>query len=1063
MRTIIKKVIFRTTFLYVFFGALWILLSDRALAYIISDARTLARLSTYKGWAFIVVTGLLLHETLRTQFRRWEEEAAGRRQAERDLGEREEKYRTLFETMKQGAFYRRADGAFVDVNPAALGIHGTSREEFLSRGPKEVFWTMVREDGSLIRREDFPSAVALKSGRPVENFVAGLLNHRTGSYVWVVINAIPEFRRDEDKPYQVFVTLHDITELKRYEGDLRKQQEFQAALLESMADAVVACDTQGKLTYVNRLAREWHGVDITELRWDELKHQYALYEGDGTTPLDSDKIPLGRARRGEVVREAELVLATKGQPKRHVRASGAPFYDAAGRLLGAVVVMHDTTIHDVEGKRQALIAEILEVLNTPGEISDSMHRILLLLKNHTAIEAIGIRLKEGEDYPYRETKGFSEEFVELERSLCRRDEGGEIVRDGVGSPHLECMCGSVISGRIDPALPFFTRGGSFWTNNASRLLAATSPEDLQTRTRNRCNGDGYRSVALIPLRSGGEMAGLLQLNDPRPDCFSLDMIEFLERVAASIAIAVSRQEAAARLAESERKYRSIFESAAVGIYQGSPEGKPVKVNPALAQMHGYDSAEEMEREVRDYGKNLFVDQAERLPIRERLAREGFLKENEAEMYRKDGSTFWGRMNSHVVKDITGRILYIEGMVQDITERKRLEDQLRQAQKMEAIGTLAGGVAHDFNNILTVIIGLGYMLQGELEQASPHRAWVDQIMASSQRAASLTQSLLAFSRKQKINLEPHNINDVIWNVGKLLKRLLTEDIELTLNLSDEDLTALTDVTQLDQVLMNLTSNARDAMPGGGTLAMETRAITVQPQSVLHEGVALKPGEYVLLSVSDNGIGMDEETQKRIFDPFFTTKEVGKGTGLGLSTVYGIVKQHEGYVTVSSEPGKGTTFRVYLPHVRAERRTDRQAQQTEIRKGTETILVVEDDEAVRKLIEHALKAYGYVTMDAVDGEDAVRVFGEYGDSIDLIILDVVMPRKNGKEALEDIKRVRPDARAIFISGYTGDVVIDKGVESESVDYVSKPLSIPELLVRVREVLDRRPGPQSTDRRR
>jgi len=367
-----------------------------------------------------------------------------------------------------------------------------------------------------------------------------------------------------------------------------------------------------------------------------------------------------------------------------------------------------------------------------------------------------------------------------------------------------------------------------------------------------------------------------------------------------------------------------------------------------------------------------------------------------------------------------------------------------------VGTLAGGVAHDFNNILTVIMGLGNLMQMEIDKDDIHRAYIDQIVASSERAADLTRSLLAFSRKQRITLEPHKVNGVVTSTAKLLTRLLPEDISLSMDLTGKDTSSLLDVSQIGQVLMNLATNARDAMPHGGSLTITTDRAKIDKNFTKTHGFG-RTGEYVRLSVSDTGIGIDDSTMKRIFEPFFTTKEVGKGTGLGLASAYGVVKQHNGYVTVSSIPFKGTTFDIYLPLI--DTPSPQEAPTTrEIKGGAETILIVEDDRDVRNMLTKILGSHGYATIEAVDGDDAIGVFTTHREEIDLIILDVVMPGKNGAEALGEITRTDHSVKAIFVSGYTGDVVIEKGIQSESVDFLQKPLSVQALLGKVREVLDR-----------
>jgi len=348
----------------------------------------------------------------------------------------------------------------------------------------------------------------------------------------------------------------------------------------------------------------------------------------------------------------------------------------------------------------------------------------------------------------------------------------------------------------------------------------------------------------------------------------------------------------------------------------------------------------------------------------------------------------------------------------------------------------------------VIMGLANVLQVKLDRNDSARADADQIVASSRRAADLVQSLLAFSRKQRIILEPHDVGTIVRSTAKLLGRLLTEDIELKVEVNGGKSLALLDVSQIDQVLMNLATNARDAMPRGGRLTITTGRARIGGSFVRTHGFG-RAGHYLKLSVSDTGVGMDGKTMARIFDPFFTTKEVGKGTGLGLASVYGIVKQHGGYITVRSTPGEGTTFDIYLPLIDS---ADQQpAASPTPQGGSEKVLVVEDDPDVRKMLTRVLGSGGYATLEAADGKEALRVVAEHGRSIDLVILDVVMPGKNGREVFDEITRIDSGVKVIFMSGYTGDIVIDKGVRHESADFLQKPLSVEKLLAKVREVLD------------
>ncbi len=389
----------------------------------------------------------------------------------------------------------------------------------------------------------------------------------------------------------------------------------------------------------------------------------------------------------------------------------------------------------------------------------------------------------------------------------------------------------------------------------------------------------------------------------------------------------------------------------------------------------------------------------------------------------------------------------------IADRKRLEAQLRQSQKMEAVGHLAGGIAHDFNNILTAIMGYGNLLAEMVGEQSNLKPLIDPILRSAERAADLTRQILAFSRKQRLSPKKTELNSLIDGIHKLMLRLIGEDIAIKINYSARKIFVMVDPGQIEQVLMNLCTNARDAMPRGGILSIGTSVVDLDEHDAgLHE--LEEPGAYALISLSDTGRGIDEETRRMIFEPFFTTKVVGKGTGLGLSIVYGIIKQHKGQISVYSERGIGTTFKIYLPLLASPQEdqipAERQAA-VPVLKGTETILLAEDNPEARKLLTLVLKESGYRVIAAVDGEDAVRRFSEYGDEIDLLLFDVVMPGKSGKDACNLIRQIRPEVKVLFMSGYTADIIIDKGLAQNDFNFIAKPVSPRELRLKVRGVLD------------
>jgi len=418
--------------------------------------------------------------------------------------------------------------------------------------------------------------------------------------------------------------------------------------------------------------------------------------------------------------------------------------------------------------------------------------------------------------------------------------------------------------------------------------------------------------------------------------------------------------------------------------------------------------------------------------------------------KKDGSPVEIRISAAPLYDSKGNVNGIMALLADFTDQKKLEEQLRHAQKMEAVGQLAGGIAHDFNNILTAIIGYGSILRMRI-QNDQLRQHVESILASAERAANLTKSLLAFSRKQILNPKPVNVNSIITRVEGLLARIIGEDIDLKTELSDKDLIVMADAGQMEQVLMNLAANARDAMPDGGLLTIETEILALDEEYKKTHSYG-EPGEYAVISLTDTGLGMDEDTRKRIFEPFFTTKEVGKGTGLGLSMAYGMIKQHKGNINVYSEPGRGTTFKIYLPLVKtAADEETRSVEHTGMIGGVEAILLSEDDSAVRKLTKNVLEEAGYTVIEAEDGEEALNKFRGNDGSIRLLLLDVIMPKKDGKAVYEEIRKTHPAIKALFMSGYTANIIHKKGILEKDLNFISKPVAPAELLRLVRKVLD------------
>ena len=519
------------------------------------------------------------------------------------------------------------------------------------------------------------------------------------------------------------------------------------------------------------------------------------------------------------------------------------------------------------------------------------------------------------------------------------------------------------------------------------------------------------------------------------------------------------QERTAELDQQRVFLRQVIDLNPSFIFAKDREGRFTLVNHAVAEAYGTTVEDLLGKTDADFNQNgeeLAHFRRDDLEVIETRT-ERFIPEEV--ITDASGNVRWLQTIKRPMVAVDGSVTQMLGVATDITQRKRAEEalrdsegMLRQAQKMESIGTLAGGIAHDFNNLMTAVTGYSELVLRRMPADEPLRSKVEEIKNAGDRAASLTRQLLAFGRKQMLKPVVLNLNTVITGIGKMLPRLIGEDIELRFNLKASLGQVNADPGQIEQVLMNLVVNARDAMPSGGLLTVKTENVEFADRFG-HHRMIVEPGSYVVLSVTDNGIGMDAETQSHIFEPFFTTKEMGKGTGLGLATVYGIVKQSGGSIWVYSEPGEGTTFRIYLPRVDEMTTTMEveSAAQRLLGRGDETILLVEDEDIVRALAKEILLEYGYTVLTASNGREGLKVSREFTERIDLIVTDVVMPQMSGHELAENIRAARPEMPVLYMSGFTDDAVVRHGVSAQEMCFIQKPFSPESLAIKVREVLD------------
>ncbi|MBI2921029.1 MAG: response regulator [Planctomycetes bacterium] len=559
------------------------------------------------------------------------------------------------------------------------------------------------------------------------------------------------------------------------------------------------------------------------------------------------------------------------------------------------------------------------------------------------------------------------------------------------------------------------------------------------------------SGVCVPIPGdSGLSRGVLCVHRGAARGFSEEELRFLQDVARLLGAAAGRP----RAAPSPERLRERFEIDIAGDFLADPDGRILSCNPAFAEIFAFPSAE------RAIGTSLAA--LEPLPgcwkeLRDRVARDGIVRRHACELRRRDGQAVFVVVNAVAHLDAAGRLAEIAGAIVDRTDQKLLEDQFRQAQKMEAVGRLAGGVAHDFNNLLTAILGYGGLLREKLEGDRENLVDLDEILKAGERAAVLTRQLLAFSRKQVLHPEVLDAGEVLRGLQGMLRRIIGENIVLTLVPESTPGWVHADRGQLEQVILNLVVNSRDAMPDGGRLTIETATAELDAARVLdHPGAA--PGLYVVLSVTDTGHGMDKETLSHLFEPFFTTKPQGKGTGLGLSTVYGIVHQSGGLIDVFSEPGHGASFRIGLPLVPALGQMRERPTSIRRMNGTETVLLVEDEPGVRALARRVLISLGYSVISAADGDHALRAWTADHGNVDLLLTDIIMPGLNGRELARQLSELGMTCPVLFTSGHPQDEILRNGVMEGSFAFLQKPFTPIALALKVREVLDGRGQPKA-----
>lgn len=949
------------------------------------------------------------------------------KRAEAALRDSEARFKTIFDhapvAIGIGAV---EDGRLLEVNPAWLRLMGYRRQEVLGRtaGELGIYLDEAAREG-IVRKA--------RQGEGVSQELR--LRRKSGEIIDVLFSA--DVVALGGSPC-LLVMLNDVTIQKQAERALKKSKQEYQQLFQNMLEGFASC----------RMVRDASGYaeDFVFLNVNRaLSHLTGLTDLAGKRI--SQVIPQVRESNLELLRACGRV-AENGEPE-HLETFVAPleqWYAVSlyGLERGYFVVLCDNiTSRKREEIRKNATVELLRICNEAQRVDELLSRTAGFFRDLSGCEAIGIRLRCGDDYPYCEAIGISNAFIEAERGLCERDAQGMPLLDAEGRPVLRCLCGEVITGRCQGDASCSARGSYFTANGT----VAT-----EGYVRSRCHGEGYRSLALVPLHSHGERIGLFQFSDRRPGLVSAEKVALYEDLVDYIAISFSKLKADQALLEASQYNEQIIAGAQEGIIVYDRELRYQVWNPYMERFTGIKAEEILGRRPQEVLPFL-----EKAGVVEKLARTLEGEESGSVDFpfsiESTGVSGWAVDTRAPLRNAQGEIIGAIATVRDITAERRLEEQLRQAQKMEAVGQLAGGVAHDFNNVLQVIMGYCSLLEVDPKLDEKQRGEVEQIMVSAERAAQLTKGLLAFSRNQVMEPKRVNLCDIVQHVQKFLVRIIGEDITLkTAPCPESALTVMADSGHIEQVLINLATNARDAMSKGGTLTLKTESVQIEDGVESPFGHS-EPGRYACIVMEDSGCGMDEETRGRIFEPFFTTKEVGKGTGLGMAIVYGIVKQHNGFVSVYSEPGQGTTFRVYLPQVNTGAPAGgARAELPPPAGGNETLLLAEDDAEVRKLLFTVLTKFGYRVIEAEDGQRAVELFAANRGAVALVVMDLIMPKKNGMEAGEEIARLKPGAKILYSSGYTSDFMERRGVSEQGIQLIMKPVQPVELLRKVRELLDR-----------
>ena len=927
------------------------------------------------------------------------------------------------------------EGRWLRINPALGELLGVGGDELVG-SPVEA---VIHPDDHAVQQE----AWRLLLAGECPGYTSELRCRRPdGELVWALVTV--SLVTDADRRPRHFVyALQDIGERKRAEADLRRSEERYRLVVQ--ASGLVAWD--------------WDLV-TDHIVWGEGLHRLLGHAPAGSTTSaawwyerihaeDRERVVAaieGALKRGERAWEQEYRFRRGDGQYAWVTARGSVLVDPAGEAVRVVGAMADVSREREDEAR------------LKADLADRERAEFLAAGQSRLLE----RIAAGEPLPavLEGIVRFAEDHARGEVSLMTLEQGGDQLHLASAPTLPAAVAASVRTVPVGPAQ------GSCGT--AAHRRAPVIVEDIATDPlwdlpqREVALAAGYRASWSVPILSAsGDVLGTFATYEREARAPTPEERRIMGIASHLAGIAIERSRTIDALAQSTRLLQQVLETLPVGVWVVGPRGRIIYGNAAGQQLWG--GGRYVGIDGFDQFKGWWVESGRRIAPEEwaaaRAIQQGEISLNE--LIRIEGFDGSERVILNSAVPIMGAGGAIEGAIvlnQDVTEQRaaeealrRSEEQLRQAQKMEAVGQLAGGIAHDFNNLLTAILSYCELLLEEVRQGDPVRADIEQIRQAGQRAAGLTRQLLAFSRRQVLQPKVLSLNTVVENTEGLLRRLSGADIELEIRSEPGLWYVLADPGQIEQVLVNLVVNSRDAMPRGGRIVVATENRELRADSPVRAN-GVRPGSYVALTVTDTGTGIDPAHHARIFEPFFTTKAPGKGTGLGLSTVYGIVQQSGGHVTVDSAPGKGATFTVLLPrHMGGGPQAVSKVDRRRLPGGTETLLLVEDEAAVRSSARRLLERQGYTVLEARHGADALRIVEESGRQIDLVVTDLVMPEMGGRELAERLRTHRPGLKVLFMSGYTEKAIADAGVMPPNTGFVEKPFTVEQLMRRLREILD------------